>query len=138
MHMSMGLGDPHISSMPQLEYVVKGMKKKTASRAARVRRPITPQILHRMKQVWQLLKDRHNSSMLWAAACMCFIVFLRSGEVVVPSDADYDSSTHLSFGDVRVDSVDFPQYVEVRIKVSKGFLCSWGGQTLISAQWEQF
>ena len=119
MHISMGLGDPHISSMPQLEYVVKGMKKKTAGRAARVRRPITPQILRQMKQVWQLLPDRHNSAMLWAAVCMCFFGFLRSGEVVVPSDSDYDSSTHLSFGDVRVDSVDFPQYVEVRIKASK-------------------
>ena len=119
MHISMGLGDPHISSMPQLEYVVKGMKKKTASRAARVRLPITPQILRQMKQVWQLLPDRHNSAMLWAAVCMCFFGFLRSGEVVVPSDSDYDSSTHLSFGDVRVDSVDFPQYVEVRIKASK-------------------
>ena len=58
--------------------------------------------------------------MLWAAVCTCyFFIFLGSGEVVVPSDSDYDSSTHLSFGDVRVDSVDFPQYVEVRIKASK-------------------
>ena len=105
--------------MPQLEYVVKGLKKKTAGRAARVRRPITPLILRSLKQVWQSEPSRRDASMLWAASCMCFFGFLRSGEVVVPSDSGYDASTHLSFGDVKVNSVVSPQYLEVRIKASK-------------------
>ena len=38
---------------------------------------------------------------------------------VVPSEAGYDTGVHLSQGDVRVNSVQDPQYLEVRIKASK-------------------
>ena len=116
---SLGLGDPHTAAMPQLEYVVKGVKKKTAGRPARCRRPITPQILAMMKQVWEHEPDKFDAAMLCAAACMCFFGFLRSGEVVVPSVSEYDPAVHLSVGDVRVDSTSAPQYLEVRIKASK-------------------
>ena len=57
--------------------------------------------------------------MLWAAATMCFCGFLRSGEVVVPSQTGYDPTSHLSFGDVLVDSTVNPQCMEIRIKASK-------------------
>jgi hypothetical protein len=50
---------------------------------------------------------------------MCFFGFLRMGEVVAPSDAAYDSTTHLSYGDVRVNSKEAPRYLEVRLKCSK-------------------
>ena len=40
-----GLGDPRIHSMPQLEYVLQGMKRRTAGRASRERWPITPSLL---------------------------------------------------------------------------------------------
>ncbi len=39
---SSGLGDPGIGNMPQLEYVVKGLKRQS-SREARKRLPVTPQ-----------------------------------------------------------------------------------------------
>ena len=45
--------------------------------------------------------------------------FLRAGEVVIPSDSTFDPSAHLAYGDVRVDNVASPQYLEVRIKASK-------------------
>ena len=45
--------------------------------------------------------------------------FLRSDEIIVPSDLEYDPSVHLSFGDVRLDSVTDPQFLEVTIKASK-------------------
>ena len=48
-----------------------------------------------------------------------FFGFLRSGEVVVPSDSGFDTSTHLAHGDVRVDNVRHPSFLEVRIKASK-------------------
>ena len=41
--------------------------------------------------------------MLWAALCMCFIGFLRTGKIVIPSDAKYDKTAHLSADDVIVD-----------------------------------
>ena len=43
--------------------------------------------------------------MLWAAACLCFFGFLRSGEVVIPSDSGFDASVHLAFGDVVLDDL---------------------------------
>ena len=50
---------------------------------------------------------------------MCFFGFLRSGEVVVPSESSFDPAAHLAQGEVRVDSTAFPRYLEVRIKASK-------------------
>ena len=41
-----------------------------------------------------------SNIMLWAACYACFFGFLRSGEVTVPSQKDYDSTAHLSHGDV--------------------------------------
>ena len=57
--------------------------------------------------------------MLWAAVCTCFFGFLRSGEVVVPTDGGYDPSIHLLFGDIRLDNARDPQFLEVMIKASK-------------------
>lgn len=57
--------------------------------------------------------------MLWATSCMYFFGFLRVGEVVIPSDSEYDAVRHLSYGDVRVDNIKSPKYIEVRIKASK-------------------
>ena len=48
-----------------------------------------------------------------------FFGFLRAGEVVVPSDPTFDPTTRLAYGDVRVDDVVKPQYLEVGIKASK-------------------
>lgn len=114
-----GFGDPRMGDMPQLEYVVKGMKRTAPPRSGRTRLPITPEILVKLKRVWATRKDRRVAAMLWAAACMCFFGFLRTGEVVTPSDSSFDSSTHLTYCDVRVDNVVTPQYLEVKIKASK-------------------
>ena len=83
----MGFGDPHIPDMPKLEYVVKGMWKRSALAAGRPRLPITPVVLRALKRSWEAEADRASAAMLWAAACLCFFGFLRSGEVVVPSES---------------------------------------------------
>ena len=51
-------------------------------------------------------------------ACI-FFGFLWVGEIVVSSDCRFDPSSHLAFGDVCVDNVVTPRYLEVRIKASK-------------------
>lgn len=110
---SLGLGDPHAATMPQLEYVIKGLKRKRGGQAARTRLPIMIQILHDLKRVWQDPPDQFDACMLWAAVCMCFFGFLRTGEIVVPSDAEYDRTVHLSVDDVLVDNVVTPQWLEI-------------------------
>ena len=48
-----------------------------------------------------------------------FFGFLRSGEVVVPSNHEYDASMHLAVENVLVDNTVIPQWKEIRIKESK-------------------
>ena len=110
-----GLGNPHISEMPRLTYIVKGLKRKASNTNARPRFPMTSEILRAMKGVWQINSNRNKTSMLWAATCTCFFGFLRSGEVVVPSDSDYNPAVHLSFGDVSMDNATDPQFLKVTI-----------------------
>ncbi len=141
---TLGLGDPHISEWPRLSYVVRGMKKRTAHYARRPRLPITPAILRQLRSAWEKLANPLNRNMLWAAACMCFFGFLRSGEVVVPSAKAFDPAIHLCRGDVRVDSRDSPSYLEVSIKASKtdvfrkGVTVVLGRTGPMCAQWQQY
>ena len=107
-----------MSEMPQLEYYTKGLRKLRSGRQ-RSRLPITPEIFRKLRTSWELLPNRFDATMLWAASCVCFFAFLRSGEIAVPSDSGYDAAFHLSSGDVCMDNISNPQYLEVRIKASK-------------------
>ena len=115
----LGFGDPGIGVMPRLEYVIKGSKRLAGSVSSRTRLPITPHILRQLKRVWMAFPDSHNASTLWAASCMCFFGFLRAGEVVVPDDTCYDSASHLSYGDVKINNRESPQFLTIQIKASK-------------------
>ena len=115
---AIGLGDPQIGAMPRLEYVLKGLKKKVAGKDRRVRLPITPGILRKLKRVWAWRPDKYNTAMLWVACTLCFFGFLRMGEAVVPASG-YDPEVHLSFADARVNDRSSPEWMEVCIKASK-------------------
>ena len=119
MQITMGLGDPRIQHMPQLEYITKGLRKLTSKGSAHKRLPITPHLLRQLLSVWELHPVRFDAAMLWAASCMCFFGFLRSGEIVSPSNSQYDQAAHLSNGDVRVNDTAAPQFLEVHIKALK-------------------
>ena len=99
--------------------MIKGFRKKGGSQSTRCRLPVTPAVLRSLRSSWEASPNRLDATMLWAAACMCFFGFLRSGEVVVPSESSFDPAAHLAQGDVRVNSTAFPRYLEVRIKASK-------------------
>ena len=116
---ALGLGDPNMSSMPQLEYVTKGHRKLKSPGAASTRLPITSDILRKIRRVWEFSSVRFDACMLWAASCMCFFGFLRAGEIVVPSDVSFDPAVHLAYGDVRVDNQSSPSCLEVHLKSSK-------------------
>ena len=57
--------------------------------------------------------------MLWAACCLGFFGFLRSGEFVAPAVGEFDPGQHLSFADISVDSSSNPRVLCIRIKQSK-------------------
>ena len=113
-----GLGDPGIAAMPQLEYVMKGIKR-SSPQSMRSRLPITPGILRDLRQVWRKMDNKWDAKMLWAASCLCFFGFLRSGEVVTPTETDFDGQCHLCYEDVRVDNRISPSYIQVTLKASK-------------------
>lgn len=115
---SRGLGDPGIGNMPQLEYVVKGLRRQT-QKGSRKRLPVTPEVLRRLRGVWNCSPKPYEARMLWAACCLCFFGFLRSGEAVAPATNNYDPRFHLCFEDVCVDNLANPSFVKVRVKASK-------------------
>ena len=121
-----------MGEMTQLEYVLKGLKRKSQT-TSRMRLPIILDILERMRQVWQHHSEPGDVVMFWAAATMCFFGFLRSGEVTVPGDRGFDPTRHLVFGDVRLSSHQDPQFVVVQIKASKTDPYRQGGVNLLWA-----
>ena len=108
--------------LSKLQYVLRGIKRSEASsrKEPRERLPITPRLLKQMKGAWQTMaEDQRDRKMLWAACCICFFVFLRVGEMSVPSDNEYDPAVHLSVGDIPVDNPREPSMVRIHIKQSK-------------------
>ena len=51
--------------------------------------------------------------------CMTFFGFFRMGELTTPSQRAFDSSVHLTFGDIAVDSMMNTQLIRVSFKQSK-------------------
>ena len=115
------MGDPWIGDMPRLEQVLKGIKRQYAKKSPpqRPRLPMTPEVLAKIKAIWSKDPSKFDHVMLWAACCLCYFAFLRSGKITVPLESAYDSSTHLNMSDVSVNSVVNPSVVKVQIKASK-------------------
>ena len=104
--------------MPQLEYVIKSIKKCTGQQT-RTRFPITPGLMRNLKCYWHSNHTKRDYIMLWAAACICFFGFMRAGDLVVLSDSGFDPSCHLAAGDVLVNNRSSPSYLTVNVKASK-------------------
>ena len=121
LHIAEGAEDPFLPALHRLQYILQGMKKVEAEKGVdrRERLPITPHILRRIKAMWEPSASDPDVVMLWAACCLGFFGFLRSGEMTVPSDSAYDPSVHLSYKDIAVDDPANPQTVSVFIKQSK-------------------
>ena len=110
------MGDPFGKTFLFLEQVLNGIKRdqaKSGGLQSRERLPITPEILRHIRQVWAKDSSHPDMIMLWAACCTCFFGFLRSGEITVPSQQEYDSGYHISHGNVRVDNATHPQSLKL-------------------------
>ncbi len=101
-----GLGDPFVLSWPVLEYALRGVKLRQAkSRETKPKKrlPVTMDIMDKLRDFWRSEGSTYDSIMLWAASCMCFYGFLRSGEITVASMAEFDPEGHLCEGDVGLE-----------------------------------
>ncbi len=121
LHISEGHGDPFSGGLHRLHYVLRGVKRAEGMSGVtkRERRPITPDLLRKIKSVWDPRAHEADIVMLWAACCLAYFGFMRIGELTVPTEDGYDASSHLSWGDVSVDDPNSPSRMEVRIKASK-------------------
>ena len=116
------LGNPFAGdSMPRLECVLAGVKQAEARTGmpARVRLPITLDVMQLLQRMWAASNQHPEGVMLWAAACVGFFGFLRAGEFTAPSAESFDPEVHLCFSDLALDSHTEPTMVCLRIKQSK-------------------
>ena len=79
---ALGLGNLNLPNMYQLEYVLQAARKLARSKSS-----------SRLPTTLAFLSEQFNASMLWAASCMCYFGFLRSGEVVAPSNSSFVGET---------------------------------------------
>jgi hypothetical protein len=142
-----GYPDPFKGALlPRLDYVMKGVKRHQAKTGekARTRLPITPSLLRRLKSVWARTGRERDTKLMWAASCLCFFGFLRTGEMTVPSDGGYNPQTHLNLSDIALDDNRRPSLVRVSIKQSKqirsvkGSTFSWVARLPIYARCRHF
>ena len=119
--------------MAKLEQVVKGIKSDQVKHGKQQspKLPITPELLLRIKGVWEREPPGRDKAMLWVAASLWFFGFLRSGEVCIPAEKAFDEGAHLLMKDVQVDNLANPQTIQVKIKHPKltpsarGCWCMW-------------
>ena len=86
-----GYGDPEIHGMPRLEQVLKGIKSvqvqaRPSSKPARL--PITPELLQKMKGIWQKGDNQWDSTMLWALPIVggwMFLICPKLSECLYPT-----------------------------------------------------
>ncbi len=124
MQITLGLPEPRaFSSLPRLRLVQAGIQRthaqRTSTTSPRVRLPITPQVLAKIKEEWSHRGSDPDIIMLWAAATLCFFGFFRSGELTVPSLNGYDQRIHLSWLDVAIDDPQNPKRLRVHLRKSK-------------------
>ena len=117
MHIANGYGDPLKGSL-QLELVMKGLKR-WRPRAQDHRLPVTPWILKKIRE--GLLQNPHDydNILFWAACCLGFFAFLRSGEFTVENGHQFDPTWHLTARDIEVDSREDPSMIKIHLKGSK-------------------
>ena len=84
-----------------------------------LRHPVTPEILWKIRQVWEQEGLNNNKIMLWTAFLLAFYCFLRSGELCIATGEAFDEYRNLTLQDIVIDSMSNPWMLKVHIKCSK-------------------
>ena len=82
------------------------------------RLPITPAILHILHNSWSRHPIDYDTICLWAACCVAFFAFLRSGEFTCSPLTDCYGAV-LSSEDVAINSRENPTIVHLTLRNSK-------------------
>jgi len=107
-------GPREFSSLPRLRLGIQWTHATQVS--TKVRLPITPTILLKLKEHWSPQQKNKDILMIWAAATLGFF---RSGKITVLMEKAFDSTKHLAWGGVAVDSTEDPPLLKVHLKRSK-------------------
>ena len=100
LHIDQGFPDPLVECL-RLQRVLRGVKR-TQGDASSQRLPITDDVMIIIFKALDVNMPDH--CMFWAACCLAYFGFLRSGEFTVPNLASYAPSIHLGVADTAVDS----------------------------------
>ena len=111
--------DPSRADMPQLHYVLRAAKRAKPLSTRSLRLPITPRILRLLLSIWSIHPVPYTARMLWAACCLGFFAFLRSGEFVCPNNSMDSRAAVLQFPDVSVDDRVRPSALTLTLRGSK-------------------
>ena len=87
LHIAEARTDPFLPTQPWLHYILQGIKRAEAEKRVekRARLHISPNILRKIKGVWEASASEPDIIMLWAACCLEVFGFLRSGEMTEPT-----------------------------------------------------
>ena len=103
----------------------------------RIRMPITVTVLRQIHTALGARISEPDGLAFWAIATSAFFSFFRLGELLIGSEAEYSSASHLSWGDVALDSRADARYLgknplkEVKVRsIWSGSRCSLGPHRL--------
>lgn len=115
LQVSAGFQPPDRSEWPRLQYVLKGITRSQPQAGIR-RLPITAAIMSQLQLALpQACAGQMEAKLLWAACCMGYFGFMRSGEFT--SDKTADPAVQST--DVAVDSHESPKIVRIRLRRAK-------------------
>ena len=117
LQISAGLPSPQRSEWPRVQYVLKGIAWCQAAPPRR-RLPITAHIMQQIQAVCtSVFPDIVEARLLWAACCLGYFGFLRSGEFTTTTTLPLQPAVCVS--DVAVDSHHSPSIVKVTVRRAK-------------------
>ena len=104
------------SEWPQLQYVLQGIRCPQAPSIKRVHFPLTAEVIRILQATLfspSTPMQDHQRVMLWAACCIRYFGFMRTGELTA---SRFNQGEQLAISDVAVDSHSSPTIVRLFLR----------------------